>query len=229
MNPITYTAIQAMPGEDDASASISPNPPAKYTATPQTPSTYIPPVAPPDSLNLNTTGVKGLWSGWMRKIALPWPDGATYFRMSTLFKFSVGSLAGLQAWEMGFRPTTPSGFTGNGQIEAVPQPDGTMIFHVVPSAAGGWVPSGLVLPTYAEGVVHEVVQDYGYNAALEAFWPISITVDSNPRFFIPPGVVNPAMVQLKWQKSLVVGLQPDANPTGGTFEIEILDCELTCW
>lgn len=225
--------IQALSGWDlDANADIGPTPPSTYKISQQVPTNYVPPVLPappPNSLVLDTIGIAGKYCDWMLKKSFAWPKGANNIQLMTMIILKSGALKAVQAVEMGNRPTSWTGYTGNGQMQFVPIGNGLMRVDVVPSAAGGWVPTGYVLPIFTEGVVHTVLQNYIYDPNTESFWLLSFSVDGQI-YYVRPNLQNAAMVAIGWQPGeTVVGYQPDDNLTGLEQQWEIVYAELVFW
>lgn len=199
----------------DASASISPNPPAVFKIVQATP----PPIQPPMTMTLLTTGTEGKYSGWMSRKTVPVPAGAAHCLMRAGYTFD--SVAGIQAWEVGRRFTNQNKCSDNGQTQLVPINGGKQLeFDIVPSAKGGWIDTGIRFPMFQPGVTYE--QELYYvndaNGALSLIY-VALNGDIQP---VPAKLQHIAGVNLGWAANeAVVAWQPDANPTATPFAVKV--------
>src|ERR1700678_1745066 len=89
---------------------------------------WPPPIQPPMTMTLKTTGVKGSWCDWMAKAPpIPASDLLNCLIRAT---YTFDSVEGIQAWEVGRRRTNKNKITDNGQTQLVPIAGGLLEFDI---------------------------------------------------------------------------------------------------
>jgi hypothetical protein len=209
---LSYPSLQQDSGwSADADSTISPNPPKVYTINPL-------PLGAPVTMTLDTTGVSGLYTGWMAKKAINTTAGKLHMLVRGSYTFS--SVSGIQAWEMGRRLTNSSGVTDNGQTQLVPISGGLLEFDLVPSASGGWKDTGCRFPTFVAGKTYNEELYYvdEANGALSLMY-VSLNGDLCK---ISSSLQSIAGLAQGWAAdSAVMAFQPDANPSAVPFNAAI--------
>jgi hypothetical protein len=214
-NAVAYTNLEQQTGwVGDDTASIGPNPPAVARIIQATP----PPILPPMTMTLSTTGIKGEYCDWMAKKVVSVPAGALNCLIRASYIFD--SVEGIQAWEVGRRKTDENGVTDNGQTQLVPLRGGLLEFDVVPSANGGWIDTGIRFSTFVVGVQYDE-ELYYVNDANGALSLQYVSLNGTIRL-IPPRLQHIAGMKLGWAPNeAVVAFQPDANPIAAPFNAQV--------
>ena len=185
-----------------------------------------PPVQPPTTLTLQTTGVKGQWADWMAKaptIAIP-KDWTGNFLLRASYTFD--SVVGIQAFEVGRRLTNAQQITDNGQMQMVPGSGGLMQVDIVPSAAGGWKDTGIRFPTFVANQLYQ--EEIYYQSTPAGVLSIQYVMLNGNLQPIPASCQNIAGSKQNpaWGASEAVpAYQCDANPTAIPFNpVVALSC-----
>lgn len=181
-----------------------------------------PPIVQATTLKLRTTGVKGQYCDWMAKAApLKMPAGAASCLIRS--SYTLDTILGLQALEIGWRGTNEQGITNNGQAELVPINGGKQLrLDLVPSAQGGWEDATVRFPMFVAGRANQQEQFY----AMDPDGALSM------QYFMLNGAL--ALIPVALQKiagakqnppwallTAVPAVQIDANPTGTPFEVQV--------
>lgn len=216
-NATAYLDLEQQTGwEKDASVpGITPHAPASFAIVQATP----PPIQPPMTMTLETTGFEGAYCGWMAKKTVSVPPGA----LNCLLRASVtlNSLTGVQAFEIGRRATDEHGITDNGQINLVPT-NGQLAVWVVPSSKGGWIDTGIRFPMIQAAAEND----------LEFYWTKTPAGALSLQYAKLNGslqavasefqnIAGVAMSPLWGLNEAVVGIQSDTNLSGVPFKAQV--------
>lgn len=234
MNPVSipvsaaaFENLEQMSGwtKDASVPGITPHAPKSFEIVQATP----PPIQPPMTMTLKTTGVQGEYCGWMAKApTLKVPAGALNCLLRATF--TLVSVKGMQALEIGRRATDQHGITDNGQINLVPTTDGKIAVWIVPGPNGGWLDTGIRFPMPQPGVANSL-EFYWLKTAAGALSLIYAMLNGSlqtvsSKFQNIEGV---AMTP-EWElNSAVVGAQPDTNQSGIPFDIDPIEISVWFW